>query len=409
MEVRAVRGLEIATSREITREGNVWIVPSQSSPRKYTVNLFLQTCTCPDFEDSRRKCKHIYAAEYALARESGLLLPDAPKAVKPTYRQGWPAYNAAQVNEKAKFQLLLSELCKGIEAPIQEGAGRRRQPLSDIIFASAFKVYSTVSCRRFSTDLREAYEKGYLSKLPSYNSIFDYFGYEMMTPYVKQLIIEASLPLKEVDWDFAVDSSGFSTGVYQKWNDAKWGNARTVNGERQPAEVNRKDWVKVHLITGCKTNIVTAAEVSHAHAGDSPYFRTLVETTARNFPIQSVAADKAYSSNKNLGLVLVKGGMPYIDFRSNATARDKRSSSVWKRMFNFYQYNQEWFMQHYHKRSNVESTFSMIKAKFGERVRSKTERAQTNEALCKVLCHNICVVIQSIYELGIEPVFWAGD
>jgi transposase len=78
-------------------------------------------------------------------------------------------------------------------------------------------------------------------------------------------------------------------------------------------------------------------------------------------------------------------------------------------MFNFYLYNQEWFMEHYHKRSNVESTFSMIKAKFGGRLRSKTERAQFNEALCKVLCHNICVVVQSIYELGIETAFWQDE
>ena len=48
----------------------------------------------------------------------------------------------------------------------------------------------------------------------------------------------------------------------------------------------------------------------------------------------------------------------------------------------------------------------MIKAKFGERVRSKTQRAQLNEVLCKILCHNICCLIQSIYELGVEPVFW---
>jgi hypothetical protein len=47
----------------------------------------------------------------------------------------------------------------------------------------------------------------------------------------------------------------------------------------------------------------------------------------------------------------------------------------------------------------------MIKAKFGERLRSKSETAQINEALCKVLCHNLCVVIQSMYELGIEPEF----
>ena len=48
----------------------------------------------------------------------------------------------------------------------------------------------------------------------------------------------------------------------------------------------------------------------------------------------------------------------------------------------------------------------MIKAKFGSFVRAKTPIAQVNEVLCKVLCHNICVLIQSIYELEIEPIFW---
>jgi hypothetical protein len=52
-------------------------------------------------------------------------------------------------------------------------------------------------------------------------------------------------------------------------------------------------------------------------------------------------------------------------------------------------------------------TFHMIKSKFCERLRSKTETAQINEELAKVLCHNICCVIQSIHELGIEPTFHA--
>ena len=47
----------------------------------------------------------------------------------------------------------------------------------------------------------------------------------------------------------------------------------------------------------------------------------------------------------------------------------------------------------------------MIKAKFGTGVRSKTAAAQVNEALLKILCHNICVLIQSMYELGITPLF----
>ncbi len=68
-------------------------------------------------------------------------------------------------------------------------------------------------------------------------------------------------------------------------------------------------------------------------------------------------------------------------------------------------YNREEYLQHYHKRSNIETTNHMIKAKFGDYVRSKEWTSQVNEVLLKILCHNICVVIQEMHELGIEPNF----
>jgi transposase len=399
MEAKRIRGLEIADQKEIKREGNVWIIPSQTSSKEYIVNLFLQTCTCPDFDAHRIKCKHIYAAEYALQRESGVALPTPEKPVKPIYRQDWHAYNLAQVNEKTKFQILLSELCKSIEEPIQT-MGRPRLPLSDILFAACFKVYSTISCRRFASDLREAHAKGYLSKLPAYNTIFDYFKMDMLTPYLEQMIEESSKALNAIEKDFAVDSSGFSTRTYERWLHAKYGKAQSID---------KQIWLKAHLMVGVKTNIVTSVKMSPGTAGDSPYFRTLVEATSRNFVMNEVSADKAYSSEKNLQVVLMKGAQPYIPFRSNATASNRRSGSVWKRMYYLYMYNQQWFVEHYHKRSNVEATFSMIKAKFGGVLRSKLWRAQANEALAKILCHNLCVVIQSMYELGIDPAFWAEE
>ncbi len=69
--------------------------------------------------------------------------------------------------------------------------------------------------------------------------------------------------------------------------------------------------------------------------------------------------------------------------------------------------SQSEFLECYHQRSNVETTFAMVKAKFGGSVRAKTPTAQVNEALLKFLCHNIVVLIQSIYELGIAPAFWS--
>src|SRR5580658_4375091 len=76
-------------------------------------------------------------------------------------------------------------------------------------------------------------------------------------------------------------------------------------------------------------------------------------------------------------------------------------------MFGYYQYRRDEFLEHYHRRSNVESVFSMVKAKFRDAVRSKTDTAMKNEVLCKLICHNICCLIMSQCELGIDPVFWA--
>jgi transposase len=81
------------------------------------------------------------------------------------------------------------------------------------------------------------------------------------------------------------------------------------------------------------------------------------------------------------------------------------SNDPWDNLYHYYHLHRETFLQHYHRRSLVESTFMMLKAKFGATVRSKGEVAQVNELLCKVLCHNICVLMQSMFELGIEPDF----
>lgn len=312
--------------------------------------------------------------------------------VRKTYKQEWPAYNKAQTNEKSHFLAFLYELCSKVEEPIQS-KGRPRLPLADILFAVTFKTYAGMSSRRFASDMRDALAKGYLSKLPSFNSFFDYLQMESLTPYLKQLITESSLPLKSIEQDFAVDSSGFSTTSYMRWFDVKYG-----------GNENWHNWIKVHLMCGTSTHIVTSVELSRPMANDCPYFKPLVEQTAKSgFTMKEISADKGYISEANLQTTVDRGAAPYIPFKSNATG--KKHGDLWKRLFHFYSFKREEFLAHYHKRSNVETTFSMIKAKFGERLRSKTETAQFNEALCKVLCHNLCVVIQSMYELNITPEF----
>jgi transposase len=201
----------------------------------------------------------------------------------------------------------------------------------------------------------------------------------------------SSLPLKAVESDFAVDSTGFTTSRFVRWFDHKYGVVRQEH-----------DWVKCHFMCGVKTNVVTAVEIRERLTQDSPILPSLLSTTSKHFAVSEVSADKGYSSINNVETVAMIGATPYICFKAGHTGK---GGGMWEKMFHYFQFNREQFLAHYHKRSNVESTVSMIKAKFRDHVRSKTDIAMKNEVLCKVLCHNICCLISAIYELGITPTF----
>jgi transposase len=410
-DAREQRGQDIAKVAVLARNPNgSWAVPSMSGNGRYTVNVGADkpTCTCPDCKDGGFKCKHIHAVEFVMKRETthntdGSVTVTETVQVKATkrttYAQDWPAYNAAQTNEQDEFQSLLQDLCAGIDNAPQNGRGRPKLLMSDVVFAAVFKVYSTFSGRRFISDLRAAHADGRITKLPHYNSIFKYLENPELTPILLKLITESSKPLAAIETDFAADSSGFMASRFHRWYDQKYG---VIKAEH--------DWVKVHIMCGVKTNVVTAVEIHERNASDTKQFPALLDSTVQNFSPKEISADKAYSSIDNHNLIAKHGATPFIEFKSNATGSGRnggrdRDHSVWEKAFHFFSFQRDTFLAHYHKRSNVESTFSMIKAKFGDAVRSKTDVAMKNEALCKILCHNICCLISAFYELGIESTF----
>ena len=167
-------------------------------------------------------------------------------------------------------------------------------------------------------------------------------------------------------------------------------------------------WIKCHAITGNTTNIVVSAVITDENGADSPQFIPLVQDVANmGFDMQEVSADKAYNSINNYNAVQAMGGTAYIPYRSNTTAMSNTGNGarLWRKMFHYFQLNNDEFMEHYHNRSNVETTFHAIKAKLGDSVKNKTFVSQTNELLCKLIAYNITVPISAMYELKIEPTF----
>jgi hypothetical protein len=134
--------------------------------------------------------------------------PVVTQTTRITYRQDWPVYNAAQTHERGHFLELLRGLCDGIVQPPQ-ALGRPRSLLADVVFSLICKVYAMRSGRRSMSDLRGEDLKRFLGKVPHYNSVFRCLEDPNLTPLLKTLIEESATPLKAVETDFAVDSSGF--------------------------------------------------------------------------------------------------------------------------------------------------------------------------------------------------------
>lgn len=400
MEAREQRGLEIAATQKLEKTGNKWLVPSSAGSGTYVVDPTVYgpaTCTCPDYELHQAPCKHVYAVEFTIRRET--TTKDGTLTETVTYRQEWSAYNAAQTNEKVRVAELLRDLCSAIDNPIQK-RGRPRLPLADQTFCAAMKVYCGMSARRTNSDMNEFAARGLIDKSPHFNSVLNALENPDLTPILKALVAESAAPLAALETDFAADSSGFTTNTYARWFDAKYGR-----------EMSKHVWLKAHIAVGTRTNIVTAAEVTDSNFHDSPALPDLLNTTSKRFTMQRVSADKGYLAESNVIAITSHGAEAFIPPKVNtAFSRpfdaSRKKSVVWNKMLHYYLFRQDDFLRHYHRRSNVETTFHMIKSKFGGRIRSKTPIAQTNEVLCKIICHNLCVLVQSAYELGVEANFW---
>ena len=395
-QIRRQKGFEIANKKKIVSQDGIWIVPSQSNPNKnYLVILGLNksTCTCEDYTRHLLPCKHIFAVKIRIANEVN---KDTPKLrERPTYSQDWKAYNQAQTQEKELFMKLLNELCISTIASSNEPhMGRPKLPLKDMVFSSALKVFTTFSLRRFMTDMKIAKEKGYVGKIPHFSMVSYYMEKKELTPILQDLITLSSMPLKSVEVQFAIDSSELRTTRYTEYCNEKHEMER------------RHHWMKVHICCGTKTHVITAVNITESAASDSMEFKPLSTQTLKNgFKIEEMSADKAYLSADNLSHIARMGATAFIPFKSDTAVPTQEKPYIWKKMYNYFTFNRDEFLLHYHRRSNVESTFNMLKAKFNDSIRSKNETAQINEILLKVLCHNICVVIQEMFELGIEPNF----
>ena len=282
---RLQRGTAIAALARIEDHKHGYRVPSQSGRGHYIVSLDEdgRYCTCPDYALRRRDCKHLVAVQLRAHRESepggavaaetaaiaaaatigrpkqklvstvemGLstetdieieheedtdghgaagvsesaVVAEGPgkKKKRPTYQRDWRKYDMAKTHEAEHVEALLANLCGLVHQPPYEG-GRPYLNIADVIYSLVWKAYVGQSRRIVMSPLRTAEERELISKTPSPSTLTSYLKREELTPILKHLIMQSTLPLWGLDNGvFATDATGFRTSVHHRWFEHKHG------------------------------------------------------------------------------------------------------------------------------------------------------------------------------------------
>ena len=211
------------------------------------------------------------------------------------------------------------------------------------------------------------------------------------------MIEHSAKVMKKYEHIFAIDATGF--------------NCTTKNDYYAQKHHRKKesDWCDAHVICGVNSNIITAATVHHKYTSDElDEVIPLLERTQRIFAIDYLLGDGGYMSEEKMEQIyserLVRMVFPIKD---NTLAYSPSRGVAWNE--NVRLNLSEIWDDIYHPRSNVETVFSSIKKRIGETVYAHGEIARINEVYCKLVVHNLYILIVYYFVANICPSFIKVD
>jgi len=298
-------------------------------------------------------------------------------------------YNKLQENEIPLFVLYAPAAVISIldKKTLWCGNGRPPLPLYDVLMCLLFKQYFRLSFRRAIGLLQLLKNTGCIEvKIPCFKTLDNYLIDDEIPPYLDRLVEIVSVLFRVVEKFMATDSTGASTTCFSSWY-----SIRVCKKSR------KRDHIMVHISVGTKSHVVVALDVRTKRGGDNEIFRAHVKRVDKNFNVKEWSGDSAYLSRKNCDAVAEIGAEPWFRLKSNTTAKPK-GSVPFKHMVQKTRNNPQEANEKYHRRSNVESTNSAKKRKFGSSVRCRLPSAQRNEEALSWIGYNLSLLPKAKYE-----------
>ena len=352
------------------------------------------------YEDLTKISKQIYKNVNPAIRDvQARLTQYSPKPFgeKKTYKQDWPIYERACSQEKLMFLKILKDAVDHLELDYHyKGNGRPCAYYGDILKSICIKSYHNYSWWRLESELKIARAMGIIEEVHKRTTLANYMQNPKITSLLHKLYKIIAEPLSQIEVYFAADA----TGISNKYGNTRWMNIRHTKEE----EKHRREYSKLHVISGVKTNVICSAKVTKGNVHESPLFKPLLDDTAKIFNVKEISCDAGYLSRKNVKAIADIGAVPFIMGKKNINVPMKGYSS-WALMLRLWKKHQMYFSERYYRRSNVESTFGALKRKFGDFCRSKKPESQESEILAKIVCFNAAILAESLLSYDLTSSF----
>jgi len=314
---------------------------------------------------------------------------------KEEHKRNWTEYESNCRREKLMFLKILKYAVSYLNLKTNyKGNGRPNATTDDIILSICIRLYSNYSSWRCESELEICRSMGYLENIYRRSTLNKYQQSPEVTIKLRELFMLIARPLAPIELHFSADATGIGHA---------YGNKRWVEVREEPQRW--KEYQKLHIISGSKSNIIVSARVTQGNRNDSPMLPEMLDDIKGHFNIREFSADAGYLSKKNVKAISQAGALPFIKPKRNVSIPSKGLTSPWGNMLRLWKENQDLFSQYYNKRQNVEATFSMIKRKWGGFCRSKNHTSQENEILAKIVCHNAVILARAMVDFNLDVKF----
>lgn len=306
-----------------------------------------------------------------------------------------PKKNEVERGEFWRLLVLLQELVRTVDEPPRR-TGHSHLPVADMLFIIVTKVFFGLSSRDHCALLELLHPQLWTGPIPHPNSITNYMKVEWLRPILEGLVGRSAQPVVNyLGYYFSIDSTPVLTPGYY------------LSKNRKTGELyERRQWIRLHLLGENMTGIVTAARADSRAVAEQAYFEPMLrETLGLGFKVLGISGDKNYCTKANARLARDLGVTPFLTVKKNAVRSKKGADEAWNENYDRAKSDDPAVRRVFRLRSRIESVNSVIKGQYEEFVLSKSEAGQYNEALCKVICHNLIVLIRYTRKLGLTPQF----